>query len=29
VKVIRAEGGIEEIQAALREAIDRKLDERL
>lgn len=29
VKVIRAEGGIEEIQAALREAVDRKLGERL
>jgi hypothetical protein len=29
VKVIRAEGGIGEIQAALRETVDRKLGERL
>jgi len=29
VKVIHAEGGIEEIQAALREAVDRKIGERL
>ena len=29
VKVVRAEGGIEEIQTALREAVDRKLGERL